>query len=293
MVFICSLGNELIWNFLSMDQIHAIYNGNFDNLEDIKVSPLSRAYTFSDSVYEVIPFFNNEVIAFNRHIERLQYSCRSMNIDANIDQSSKEILQLISLSKIKDGYVYYQISRGVDPIRSHMYSSKLHAETFGYVTSHKFEEQTLKVALCEDIRWQRCDIKSTSLLGNVLSMNEAKDQACDEVIMYKENKITEGGASNVFFIKNNRIFTPSLSSNILPGITRELLILEAAKHEVKIMVQDCSLDDLVEAESVWLTSSTKGLAPVSEIVNQNLNLDVSHPLFRKCQNIFKDAYFKE
>ena len=293
MVFICSLGNELIWNFLSMDQIHAIYNGNFDNLEDIKVSPLSRAYTFSDSVYEVIPFFNNEVIAFNRHIERLQYSCRSMNIDANIDQSSKEILQLISLSKIKDGYVYYQISRGVDPIRSHMYSSKLHAETFGYVTSHKFEEQTLKVALCEDIRWQRCDIKSTSLLGNVLSMNEAKDQACDEVIMYKENKITEGGASNVFFIKNNRIFTPSLSSNILPGITRELLISEAAKHGVKIMEQDCSLDDLVKAESVWLTSSTKGLAPVSEIVNQNLNLDVSHPLFKKCQNIFKDAYFRE
>lgn len=293
MVFICSLGNELIWNFLSMDQIHAIYNGNFDNLEDIKVSPLSRAYTFSDSVYEVIPFFNNEVIAFNRHIERLQYSCRSMNIDANIDQSSKEILQLISLSKIKDGYVYYQISRGVDPIRSHMYSSKLRAETFGYVTSHKFEEQTLKVALCEDIRWQRCDIKSTSLLGNVLSMNEAKDQACDEVIMYKENKITEGGASNVFFIKNNRIFTPSLSSNILPGITRELLISEAAKHGVKIMEQDCSLDDLVKAESVWLTSSTKGLAPVSEIVNQNLNLDVSHPLFKKCQNIFKDAYFKE
>ena len=129
--------------------------------------------------------------------------------------------------------------------------------------------------------------------GNVLSMNEAKDQACDEVIMYKENKITEGGASNVFFIKNNRIFTPSLSSNILPGITRELLISEAAKHEVKIMEQDCSLDDLVKAESVWLTSSTKGLAPVSEIINQNSNLDVSHPLFKKCQNIFKDAYFKE
>ena len=216
-----------------------------------------------------------------------------MNIDANIDRTSKEILQLISLSKIKDGYVYYQISRGVDPIRSHMYSSKLRAETFGYVTSHKFEEQTLKVALCEDIRWQRCDIKSTSLLGNVLSMNEAKDQACDEVIMYKENMITEGGASNVFFIKNNRIFTPSLSSNILPGITRELLISEAAKHEVKIMEQDCSLDDLVNAESVWLTSSTKGLAPVSEIINQNSNLDVSHPLFKKCQNIFNDAYFKE
>ena len=70
------------------------------------------------------------------------------------------------------------------------------------ITNAKDAEQTLKVALCEDIRWQRCDIKSTSLLGNVLSMNEAKDQACDEVIMYKENKITEGGASNVFFIKN-------------------------------------------------------------------------------------------
>ena len=252
MVFICSLGNELIWNFLSMDQIHAIYNGNFDNLEDIKVSPLSRAYTFSDSVYEVIPFFNNEVIAFNRHIERLQYSCRSMNIDANIDQSSKEILQLISLSKIKDGYVYYQISRGVDPIRSHMYSSKLHAETFGYVTSHKFEEQTLKVALCEDIRWQRCDIKSTSLLGNVLSMNEAKDQACDEVIMYKENKITEGGASNVFFIKNNRILAiqkaRAFFASIVPfGISRIFAVLSFfLSMSLSIYLLNAIADDLAK-----------------------------------------------
>ena len=64
-------------------------------------------------------------------------------------------------------------------------------------------------------------------------------------------------------------------------------------HKVKIMEQDCSLDDVVKAESVSLTSSTKGLAPVSEIINQNSNLDVSHPLFKKCQNIFNDAYFKE
>ena len=72
MVFICSLGNELIWNILSMDQIHAIYNGNFDNLEDIKVSPLSRAYTFSDSVYEVVPFVRGESIAHSLHMDRLK-----------------------------------------------------------------------------------------------------------------------------------------------------------------------------------------------------------------------------
>ena len=100
-----------------MENVHAVFNGTFDNLENIKISPLSRAYTFSDSVYEVIPFHNAEGIAFDRHIKRLQKSCNSLSISANIDLISKEIIELIDKSKFKDGYVYYQVSRGVDQIR--------------------------------------------------------------------------------------------------------------------------------------------------------------------------------
>ena len=273
-----------------MKNIHAVFNGEYKDLDKIKVSPLSRAYTFSDSVYEVIPFFNEKIIAFDKHIKRLSNSCSSLNIDADIEKSANEILHLISSSNLKNGYVYYQISRGVDSLRSHIHNNDLKEESFGYVVSHSFESKDLKVAICEDIRWQRCDIKSTSLLGNVMSMNDAKNHHCDEVIMHKNNEITEGGASNVFFVLNNIICTPSLSTNILPGITRELLITEIKKNGISVEEGTYSVEDLLEAESVWLTSSTKGLAQVSEIINQKTRIKKNNKIFNQCKSIFDRAF---
>jgi len=273
-----------------MKNIHAVFNGEYKDLDKIKVSPLSRAYTFSDSVYEVIPFFNENIIAFDKHIKRLSNSCSSLNIDADIEKSANEILHLISSSNLKNGYVYYQISRGVDSLRSHIHNNDLKEESFGYVVSHSFESKDLKVAICEDIRWQRCDIKSTSLLGNVMSMNDAKNHHCDEVIMHKNNEITEGGASNVFFVLNNIICTPSLSKNILPGITRELLITEIKKNGISVEEGTYSVENLLEAESVWLTSSTKGLAQVSEIINQKTRIKKNNKIFNQCKSIFDRAF---
>tara|TARA_B100000609_G_scaffold59318_1_gene46444 strand:+ start:91 stop:924 length:834 start_codon:yes stop_codon:yes gene_type:complete len=273
-----------------MKNILAVFNGEYKDLDEIKVSPLSRAYTFSDSVYEVIPFFNENIIAFDKHIKRLSNSCSSLNIDADIEKSANEILHLISSSNLKNGYVYYQISRGVDSLRSHIHNNDLKEESFGYVVSHSFESKDLKVAICEDIRWQRCDIKSTSLLGNVMSMNDAKNHHCDEVIMHKNNEITEGGASNVFFVLNNIICTPSLSTNILPGITRELLITEIKKNGISVEEGTYSVENLLEAESVWLTSSTKGLAQVSEIINQKTRIKKNNKIFNQCKSIFDRAF---
>ena len=273
-----------------MKNIHAVFNGEYKDLDKIKVSPLSRAYTFSDSVYEVIPFFNENIIAFDKHIKRLSNSCSSLNIDADIEKSANEILHLISSSNLKNGYVYYQISRGVDSLRSHIHNNDLQEESFGYVVSHSFKSKDLKVAICEDIRWQRCDIKSTSLLGNVMSMNDAKNHQCDEVIMHKNNEITEGGASNVFFVLNNIICTPSLSTNILPGITRELLITEIKKNGISVEEGTYSVENLLEAESVWLTSSTKGLAEVSEIINQKTRIKKNNKIFNQCKSIFDRAF---
>ena len=146
-----------------MNQIQAVYNGKFDFLNKIKISPLSRAYTFSDSVYEVIPFYNSKIIAFDKHILRLRNSCKALSIAINIDATSEEIMHLIRQCGFKDGYVYYQASRGVDDIRSHIYKDSISIETFGYVVGHAFQSKSLKVMFCEDLRWKRCDIKSTSL----------------------------------------------------------------------------------------------------------------------------------
>ena len=274
-----------------MENIHAVYNGRFDSLNNIKISPLSRAYTFSDSVYEVIPFYNSKIIAFDKHILRLQNSCKALSILINIDKTSEEIMHLIKKSNFNDGYVYYQASRGVDDIRSHIYKDSISIETFGYVVEHTFQSKSLKVMFCEDLRWKRCDIKSTSLLGNVMSMNFAREKGCDEVIMHKNDFITEGGASNVFFINNDCVYTPSLSSNILPGITRELLITKIKESGVRVEEGQYTIDDLINAKSIWLTSSTKGLAQVKEILDCKTNLEMDNILFKKCEEIFKSNFF--
>ena len=273
-----------------MKKIYAVYNGSFSCLEDIKISPLSRAYTFSDSVYEVIPFYNFIAIAYKKHIYRLQNSCSALGISINIEAISSEIASLIEDSNLKNGYVYYQISRGIDALRSHMYEDSLDVETFGYAVEHNFNPQTLKVSVCEDIRWQRCDIKSTSLLGNVLSMNQAKKDGCNEVIMHKANLLTEGGASNIFFATDDCIYTPSLANNILPGITRELLIEEIRNLGLNFEEGDYNVEELSSAKSIWLTSSTKGLAQVTEIVNLNTNLITNHKLFLECERSFNNKY---
>ncbi len=269
-----------------MNKINAVYNSRFNYLDEIKISPLSRAYTFSDSVYEVIPFFNYDLIAFESHMNRLQKSCDALNISLNLNKASNEILDLISRSKLINGYVYYQASRGIDPIRSHIFDDSIKTETFGYVVDHAFKSQKLKVMICEDIRWQRCDIKSTSLLGNVLSMNEASNRGCDEVIMHRNNLITEGGASNIFFTNNDTVFTPSLSNNILPGITRELLINEIKNSGIKVVEGNFEIKELETAHSIWLTSSTKGLAQVTDIINLDTKVIEDHNIFKKCEQIF-------
>ncbi len=273
-----------------MNEIQAVYNGKFDFLDQIKISPLSRAYTFSDSVYEVIPFYNSKIIAFDKHILRLKNSTKALSIAINIDATSEEIMHLIKQCNFKDGYVYYQASRGVDDIRSHIYKESISTETFGYIVEHAFKPKSLKVMFCEDLRWQRCDIKSTSLLGNVMSMNFASDKGCDEVIMHKNDLITEGGASNVFFINNDCVYTPSLSSNILPGITRELLITKIKERGIRVEEGQYTIDDLINAKSIWLTSSTKGLAQVSEILDYKTNLERDNTLFKKCEEIFKNNF---
>lgn len=273
-----------------MENIHAVYNSVFSYIDEIKISPLSRAYTFSDSVYEVIPFCNSNLIAFESHICRLKKSCDALNLSLNMNKTSKEITDLISRSNLTNGYVYYQVSRGIDSIRSHMFDDSLSIETFGYVVDHAFKSQKLKVMICEDLRWQRCDIKSTSLLGNILSMNNARTNGCDEVIMQKNNILTEGGASNVFFANEDTVFTPALSNNILAGITRELLIDEIKQCGIKVEEGDYSVEDLKSAKSVWLTSSTKGLAQVTDIIDLDIKLNEENHLFQKCEEIFVEKF---
>ena len=269
----------------------ASYNGKVDSIENIKVSPMSRAFLFSDSVYEVISFYKNEFIDFETHLDRLKHSLNETKISCSIEDCKTEIEKLLSESKSEDGYIYFQVSRGVDSKRSHFFEES-DCERFGFVEKFSFFNQSpLRVMLVDDIRWQRCDIKSTSLLGNVLQMNDAKSMGCNEILMHKNGELTEGGASNIFFVKDKTIHTPELSSNILPGITRHQVIKIIKDEKLDFQEGSYSINDLNEAASIWFTSTTKGIVGVEEIVNLETKINPECELLEICKDAFVTKYF--
>jgi len=250
-----------------MTNIPAIYQGKLNTLDQIMVSPLSRAYTFSDSIYEVIPYFLGKPLCYKDHFDRMIQSSYLMGLKVDFDTVTNDIKELAATLNNQDGYVYYQISRGVDVVRSHIYQDDLEIERFGYAMPASFPSSAISAMLCDDDRWGRCNIKSTSLLGNVLAMNKAKSLGCQEVVMHRDGFMTEAGASNVFYFDSTgSVRTSSLSENILPGITRSILIKALKDTPYSVKEGSCSISDFNDSPCIWLTSSTKGILPLTSLI---------------------------
>lgn len=273
-----------------MKGVPAIYQGQMSSLEDIRVSPLSRAYTFSDSVYEVIPYFAGRPLCFQSHIERLESSLLLSHISVDIDLISSELHLLGSELLDQDGYVYFQVSRGVDQVRAHFYADNLVAERFGYAFKTTFPTQPITAMLCEDNRWAHCNIKSTSLLGNVLSMNQAQQHGCNEIVMHRGGFLTEAGASNVFYINDQGVIrTSALTENILPGITREILLEALSASKFRVEEGKCEIKDFDASPALWITSSTKGLLPLTKLVGSNYSFQEKDQNYLSIKKIFTEA----
>jgi D-alanine transaminase len=131
----------------------------------------------------------------------------------------------------------------------------------------KSKAKGYKVATTKDLRWQRCNIKSTSLLGNVMHFQHGHSQGYNDTILFNENnEMTEGSACNAYIVKDGVVITPPLDNQILPGITRLMLLDILAKHtDIKVEERIVTMDEVFAADEVWLTSSSKEIAPVIQI----------------------------
>ena len=273
-----------------MSNIPAIYQGKLNTLDQIKVSPLSRAYTFSDSIYEVIPYFLGKPLCYKEHFDRMIQSSHLMGLDVDFDSVTKDIKELAATLNNQDGYVYYQISRGVDMVRSHIYQDDLEIERFGYAMPASFPSSAISAMLCDDDRWGRCNIKSTSLLGNVLAMNKAKSLGCQEVVMHKDGFMTEAGASNVFYFDSaGSVRTSSLYENILPGITRSILIEALNDTPYSVKEGSCSIADFNDSPCIWLTSSTKGILPLTTLIGTEYKFEENFHGYLDIAELFNSA----
>ncbi len=261
-------------------------NGIFVDKDKAFVSVMDRGFLFGDGVYEVIPVYNRKLLKPIEHLNRLQKSLDSVSINNPYNESEwlDILIKLMSYSVSDDQSIYLQITRGSDTKRVHTYKD---LKPCVYIESNVLKTRTKKeiskgysAITMKDIRWDRCNIKSTSLLANILYSQEAKKANAEETILHKNNVITEGSTSNVFLIKNGVLFTHPAGSKILSGITREMVLESAKSINIIVKEEACNLDDIYDCDEVWISSSTRGIIPITKIDDKLLNNGVVGKLWK-------------
>ncbi|KAA0444616.1 MAG: branched-chain amino acid--2-keto-4-methylthiobutyrate aminotransferase [Candidatus Thioglobus sp.] len=238
---------------------------------------MDRGFLFGDGIYEVVSVYQGKIFSLNEHLQRLQKSLDSVKI-AN-PHTQKQWLEicnkLLSYAPKGDYSIYFQITRGVGAERKHDFETltpTVYLQLSKLVLKgKKLLSQGFSAITQEDIRWHRCDIKSTSLLANTLYAQNAKENQVEEVILQRNNIITEGATSNVFILKNNILQTHPTDNNILAGITRDLTLKSADACSLEINESTFNRDDLMSADEVWISSSTREIMPINKIDSQAIN----------------------
>ena len=246
-------------------------NGTFIEKDKAFVSVMDRGFLFGDGVYEVIPLYLGKIFRLTEHLNRLQTSLNSIQITNPYSPAKWRsiILELSRYSSAQNQSLYLQISRGTGTQRKHSFASltpTVYIESNPLIIKSKAE---LAQGFCaisqEDIRWHRCDIKSISLLANVLYAQQAKQHQVEEVILSCNNQITEGASSNVFMLKGNSLFTHPTGPHILAGITRNLVIDSAKACQLSVQQTAFSLADIEQADGLWISSSTREIMPITQL----------------------------
>ena len=247
-------------------------NGNFIEKDKAFVSVMDRGFLFGDGVYEVFPAYNRKIIGLDSHLNRLQDGLDAISIkNPHTKNEWKDLInKIISFdSNNRNQAVYLQISRGSDENRKHTYGELKPTVYIQSSAINPREKSTLLNGLSaitrEDIRWLKSNTKATSLLANTLYAQEAKNNDAEETILYRDGIVTEASSSNVFIVKSNCIYTHPKGPNILPGITREKVIECAKINNINVEESSFTKEQLMDADEVWISSSTRELIPITII----------------------------
>jgi D-alanine transaminase len=252
-------------------------NNKYIPFKNAKIHIEDRGFQFSDSVYEVVKIINKKMLDFDFHIRRLKYSTSELNFNFKVNSKllNKIFQNLIIKNKLSNGIIYLQITRGVQS-REHAYKKNLKPNVVVYTAKKKFNlpnknYKGFKAITYPDIRWGRPDIKTTSLLANIIAATEASKKGAYETILVKGKKITEASHSNVWIIKGNKIITHPANKEILKGVTRTVLINIILSLGLKLTEKEFSLKELYESDEVFITSSGSLVTPITQIDSIKIN----------------------
>ena len=241
-------------------------NGTMMPIEQATISPMDRGFLFGDGVYEVMARVDGRIRAKSLHQARLRSSLDAIGLSVSVDDVFADVDRLTEKAGLLDAKIYIQVTRGAASARDHAFPSKISPTVFLTISEFVAVSQKPSIAIVRpDIRWRRNSIKSVSLLGNVLLMQEARDSGAHEAILHRDHLVTEASTSNVFVIRGQSLMTPPLSDLILPGITRHLVIEMASQIGLNVIEEPIHVDSLSDTDGVFVSSSTRGLMPIVEL----------------------------
>jgi len=262
-------------------------NGRFLPLEQATVPVLDRGFIFGDGVYELIPVYSRAPFRMDEHLARLERSLAAVRI-ANPyarDKWRSVIRELVAQQPGEDQGVYLQVTRGVAK-RDHAFPAGVAPTVFAMSNPlvnppRELVEQGVAAVSAPDNRWLRCDIKSISLIGNVLLRQQSADAGAAETILFRDGILTEASASNVFVAKNGLVLSPPKSNLILPGITYDVVVEIAQQLGMPLEFRDIREAEVRAADELWVTSSSKEILAVVELDGKPVGAGRPGPLFRR------------
>ncbi|MBW8309088.1 MAG: D-amino-acid transaminase [Candidatus Paracaedibacteraceae bacterium] len=252
----------------------AYANGRYVPHQEASTHIEDRGYQFADGIYEVIAVVKGNFIDFQEHLDRLEYSLTELKIPSPLPRGALIHIcqEVIRLNRLQDAMIYIQVSRGIAP-RYHSFPKDPHPILI--ITARHVNQRQLMANKAHgvatitllDSRWARPDIKSISLLPNILSKQQAEEQGCYEAILHKaDGTVTEASATNVWIVRKDGVLqTHPLSHSILGGITRQRLIKLAQQNGIPVEEKAFAVAELKSAQEVFLSGSVSGITPVIKV----------------------------
>lgn len=272
----------------------AYLNGAFLPPAEVRISPLDRGFLFGDGVYEVIPAYRGKLFHPAAHLKRLQYSLDGIRLrNPHADAEWSALLNgLVQQNGGGDQAVYLQVTRGADTGREHAFPRNVPPTVFAMSSvlnalPVNLVENGARAVTLDDFRWHRCNIKSVALLGNVLLRQMAVDQGCNEAILLRNGCATEGTASSLFIVHEDVMITPPKSRDLLPSITRDVILELAAKHRIAHREAPIPVTLLNAAQEIWFASSTREVYAVTELDGRRIGDGRPGPRWRHMFALFQ------
>jgi D-alanine transaminase len=271
-------------------------HGEILPLAKVTVSVLDRGFLFGDAVYEVLRVYQGRPWLEEEHFLRLQHSLAAIRIQGiDLERLRRRMRATIAAGPYLEATVYIQITRGASAPRSHPFPKD--AAPFELLYVQEFHDPYVEarnkgaaVLTHPDIRWGRCDIKSTNLLGNVLAIQAAKEAGCLEALLcLPDGTLTEGTHTSFFGVKDGALLTAPKSNAILPGITRDLVLQLAESAGIPVRQQVMKREDLDRVAELFLTGTTSEVLPIVRVDDQPVGAGTPGPITRRLQQAYADA----